>query len=254
MLQKIVVTILFIMCYCNFFYAQLIIKKGEEINYIKYNSSSNTKSTVVSNIAFEDSILPALREPNQFVREPMGVSDKLEIAEHYVFYTAIQSPSNNNYWLCMERTIMGTAFKLYLYDKSLNSKKTIIENKSKEATYAFRPLAWSDNSDIVYIEKTVLDDAYEHEGIFALNLLSGELKELEITGKYMTTPILLPNKEEFMYLATSATERDLVHGIADKLMMYNIQTKKETIISEDLGVSYSILGLYLKEGKSTINF
>lgn len=244
MVQKIVITTLLIVCSYNFFYAQLIFKKSEEINYINYNSSN---STIISNTAFNDTVFESLREPNQLVREPKGVSDKLEIEGHYVFYTAIQSPTNSNYWLCMERTIMGTAFKLYLYNKNVNTKKVIIENKSTEATYAYRPVAWSNNSDVVYIEKIVLDDAYEHEGIFELNLLSGTLKELGITGKYMTTPILMPNKKQFMYLATSAIERDLVHGVADKLMNYTIQTEEETLVSEDLNVPYSILGLYLKE-------
>ncbi|MGB3948878.1 MAG: peptidoglycan DD-metalloendopeptidase family protein [Bacteroidia bacterium] len=188
-----------------------------------------------------------MRFDNDWVRASEVISSELLIDQGWVFYTGIQSPYDANLWLCLERTIIGNNYHLFLYNTISHKKQILLDNKrSGDVNYAFRPLAWSKNANEVYIERLEFDTEKQHEGVFVLNITSLEIKEVTMYGNFMSTPILSPDKNYFVYTTTSEQPRELIHGTADKLAVYNIENQQENIIKDSLSGSYSVLGWYDK--------
>lgn len=178
---------------------------------------------------------------------PDQISGQLSIKENWVFYSGIQSPYDQNNWLYLERTIMGNDFNLFLFDNSTGAKKLLINNSNSIGNYAFRPLCWSANKNVIYLERLEFDSGNEHEGLYSYSLSTGELRQFAISEKYMTTPIISPDRKSFVYITTSDEVRELIHGVADRLMVYTIETSEETLLSEEVGTMHQALGWYTNE-------
>ncbi|MES2139929.1 MAG: peptidoglycan DD-metalloendopeptidase family protein [Bacteroidota bacterium] len=178
---------------------------------------------------------------------PEQVSQNLILQEGWVLFSAIQSPYDQTNWICLERTIMGNDFNLFLFDTNTGFKKILINNANSIGNYAFHALCWSANKNTIYLERLEFDTGYEHEGIYSYALETGELKQLAISNKYMTTPLISPDRKRFTYLATSDLERELIHGVADKLMVYTIENNEELLLSEETGSMHQVLGWYTNE-------
>lgn len=184
---------------------------------------------------------------------PEDVSPTLIINDGWVLYSAIQSPYDKNSWLCLERTIMGIEFNLFLFNSVTGEKQIFIDNSNSIPQYAFRPVCWSADKNITYIERIEFDNGYDHEGIYSFNLTTKELNKLSVTDKYMSTPILSPDKKLFLYTATTNETRELVHGMADKILVYSLQDNNEVLISEEKEITHTIFGWFTSEptGKNT---
>ncbi|MES2590242.1 MAG: peptidoglycan DD-metalloendopeptidase family protein [Bacteroidota bacterium] len=184
---------------------------------------------------------------DELVRFPAQISKELLIKEEWVFYSGIQSPYNSNKWLCLERTIMGNDFNLFLFDTERGTKKIIINNTNSIGNFAFRPVSWSVNEQVIYIELLEFDTGLEHEGVYSYDIESGELKKLAISEKYMTTPLISPDRKHFLFTATSLETRELIHGIADQLKVYSLEKREEILLSETPGENIQALGWYSNE-------
>jgi hypothetical protein len=230
---------------------QVLVYQNDNTHFAhSINSNSNTSLDAEKLKTLEPNIL----SENDWVRAPEIISTELLIPDGWVFYTGIQSPYNSNLWLCMERTIMGNNFTLFLYNNQSHVRKTLMKQEGGAMpNYAFRPLAWSHNADEVYIERFELDNHNKHEGIFVLNVNGLEIKHVPITNNYMSTPILSPDKKHFAYTATTEQPRELVHGMADKLMLYTVDNEQEIILSHEGTTSYSVMGWYDKNYTASPN-
>lgn len=184
---------------------------------------------------------------------PQEVSPNLTLKEGWVLYSAIQSPYDQNNWLCLERTIMGIEFNLFLFNSETGEKQIFIDNSNSMPQYAFRPVCWSADKNITYIERIEFDNGYDHEGIYSFNLGTKELKKLSVTDKYMSTPILSPDKKLFLYTATTNETRELIHGMADRILVYSLQDNNEILISEEKQITHTLFGWFAAEptGKYT---
>lgn len=80
---------------------------------------------------------------NVLVNFPLEVSANLIVKEGWVLYSAIQSPYDQNTWLCLERTMMGIEFNLFLFNSATSEKQIFINNFNSIPQYAFRPVSWS---------------------------------------------------------------------------------------------------------------
>lgn len=184
---------------------------------------------------------------NVLVHFPEDISQNLVIKEGWVLYSGIQSPYDKNIWLCLERTVMGIEFNLFLFNSLTGERQLFIDNNNSMPQYAFRPVCWSADKNITYLERIQFDNGYDHEGIYSFNLSSKELKKLSVTDKYMSTPVLSPDKNLFLYTATTNETRELVHGMADKILVYSLQDNQERIISEEKQSPHTLLGWYVSE-------
>ncbi|MDQ3193243.1 MAG: peptidoglycan DD-metalloendopeptidase family protein, partial [Bacteroidota bacterium] len=202
---------------------------------------NNNQAREITNV---ENLEEKIWEGDVLVRFPEEISEDLKIKDGWVLYTGIQSPHNSNIWLCLERTIVGNDFNLFLFDVSKGSKQVLINNNNSFKGHAFRPNSWSNDKNIVYIERTEFDTGFEHEGLYSYNINSEELKKLNISEKYMSIPLLSPDRNIFTYTVTSQAERDLVHGFGDKLSIYNIKTDEEIILSKEVNSHYQVLGWY----------
>jgi len=212
-----------------------------------YAHSSHTNSNKFVDAEAIKTVESNILSENDWVRAPELISTELLIPEAWVFYTAIQSPYDSKLWLCMERTIMGNNYHVFLYNTQTHARKSLMKQQgSVNPQYAFRPLAWSQNANEVFIERLELDSHNKHEGVFVLGINDLKIKQLSISNNYMSTPLLSPDKKYFVYTATSEQPRELIHGIADKLIMYSIDNEKENVISDDEQSHYSVMGWYDK--------
>lgn len=181
------------------------------------------------------------------VRFPGDISKELLIKEEWVFYTGIQSPYDTNTWLCLERTIMGNEFNLFLFDTQNISKKILISKNASTGNFSYRPVCWSSDKSIVYLERLEFDTGAEHEGLYSYNLSNGELKKLPITEKYMSTPLISVDGKYFVYTATTDSVRELVHGTADKIMIFTIESLEEDVVIQQAGSNYFIYGWFTNQ-------
>lgn len=178
---------------------------------------------------------------------PEQVSQNLIIQNGWVLYSAIKSPYDQTNWICLERTITGNNFNLFRYNTTTGLKKIMISNANSIGNYAFHPVCWSADKNNIFLERLEFDTSNEHEGIYRYDLTSEKLTELPISKKYMTTPLISPDRAYFTYLATSEEERELIHGDADKLMVYRIENREELLLSQEIGVMHQVLGWYVNE-------
>ena len=217
-------------------------QKNEQLFLIRAQKHKEIKE--ITNTA---SIENKIWNGDLMVRFPSAISQNFAINKGWVFYTGIQSPYDQNTWLCLERTIIGNEFNLFLFDTKKGSKRILINNNNSFKNAAFRPVCWSKDKNVVYFERIVFDNAFEHEGVFSYTINTAELKQLSISKKYMTTPLISIDRKYFTYSATSNEERDLVHGFGDQLIVFDLENNEETVLSEEAGAFHQILGWYLNK-------
>ncbi|MBQ0736383.1 M23 family metallopeptidase, partial [Aquimarina celericrescens] len=171
------------------------------------------------------------------------ISQDFKVIKGYDLFQGLQSPFNSNLWVYLEREQIGGAFKLNKINIS-QRKKSVLINKKNTARkeLAYRPIAWTQNPNKIYVEGIFLDTANEHEGIWILDLKSGILERLKIPFNYMRTPLLSPNRDHFYFLSTMDKKIDLLHGNTDIILEYDINTKKTKTIAQEKGEYLQIIG------------
>ena len=172
---------------------------------------------------------------------PNDILTKINISDGMVFYSALQ-PLLGNQWVFVERSLENSSYNLCLFDAGKKTKEIIFsQNNSPDHNYAFRPIAWSKFEGIVYLEALVFGSATENEGIWAYNLLTKQFSKLAINPSYLTTPILSPSGEYFIYGGTTDSYKEL-HSLMNIVFIYDIKNNKETIIEKDISSWFSISG------------
>ncbi len=171
------------------------------------------------------------------------VSTNLKITENYDFFQGLQSPFDPNLWVYLEREQIGGAFKLNKVNTSNNNKNVLINKKNAtRKEMAFKPIAWTQSPNKIYVEGIFLDTADEHEGIWILDIESNTLEKLNIPFRYMRTPLHSPKRDRFYFLSSLDKHMDLLHGNTDIILAYNIKTKKTTTIAQAKGEYFQIIG------------
>ncbi|HEX8577196.1 MAG TPA: M23 family metallopeptidase, partial [Flavobacterium sp.] len=168
---------------------------------------------------------------------------ELKESDNYDFAQGIQSPFNSNLWIYLEREEIGAGYYIREYDKKLNKIRNILFNENKlRKDIAFKPIAWTNNVDELYVEGLYLNSAEEHEGIWVLNIKSRKLTKINLGFNYMSTPIVSENREKFYFLGTLDAEIDYLHGRTDIVYEFDLITNKRTIVTQSKGDSMIIHG------------
>jgi murein DD-endopeptidase MepM/ murein hydrolase activator NlpD len=171
------------------------------------------------------------------------IDQNLEVTVDYDFFQGIQNPNNSNVWVFMERRQIGASFNLKIFDKKTGETQIIlsVDNTSRQKM-AFKPIAWSNNSNEIFVEGLFLDTSDEHEGIWKLNLENQKLTKIEIPEKIMRTPLLSPDRNSFYYLGTLDTKIDILHGNTNIVYEYNLLNNDSKTITQSKGNSFVING------------
>jgi murein DD-endopeptidase MepM/ murein hydrolase activator NlpD len=219
---------------------ELIISKKE--GQIKYNSSDKTITNISSQgNKIVSSNLTSYIDKISFY--PNQIDQNLEVTVDYDFFQGIQNPFNSSVWVYLERKQIGASFNLKMYDKSTGETKIIfsVDNTSRQKM-AFKPIAWTENTNELFVEGLFLDTADEHEGIWKLNLENQKLTKIEIPVKSMRTPLLSPYRNSFYYLGSLDSKMDILHGNTDVVYEYNLLNNNLKTITQSKGNSFVING------------
>ena len=170
------------------------------------------------------------------------IAGDVQISDKMVFFHGLDSP-HDNLWVYLERARIGSEYNLWVYDELEGGKFLLFtHNTGPVADHAFRPIAWGDSRGVIYLEAIEFDSPHQHEGIWEFNIGTGQSKRLPVSNKYMSTPIISPDRRSFAFTATLSAAKEAVHGISDKLLVFDIQQEKETVIAERPGENLFLAG------------
>ena len=220
----------------------VISKNGESL---KFNSSQNTFQKIdaiaYKNLSFDKDRTYSL---DRVVHDIRLIHPSLEVSPNYDFYRGLQNPHNPNIWVYMEREQIGGNFTLFAYDSSTQTKTILLEvhNNQDRKTMAYKPIAWSKNSHILYVEGLYLDSAEEHEGIWQLDLNSKKFTKIQEFTQYLSTPILSPKRDKFYATSSVETTLDYLHGENNKLVEFDITNGRTNTLFVTKGNNLTING------------
>ncbi len=171
---------------------------------------------------------------------PKEVLTKIPIADSMVFYSALQGQDGHT-WLFVERNMDLPDYHFCAFDAEKGIKTILFTHTSSpDAQYAFKPIAWSADKSIVYIEALVFGSATENEGIWSYNMTTQQFVRLPLTPGYRTTPVISPDKKYLLYGATSGAKGP--ESQTNQIWLFDLQKNKETLIQQDTQAFYGIVG------------
>ncbi|WP_299898745.1 peptidoglycan DD-metalloendopeptidase family protein [uncultured Aquimarina sp.] len=229
---------------------ELILKQDNQI----YSKKQNEK---ISTLRLSNNQLSITAQIDHIIYRQDAINSKFQITPDYDFFQGLQSPFNPNLWIYMEREQIGGAFRLHKVNLKTNIQTTLLSkvNKNRQEK-AFKPIAWTNDPNKIFVEAMYLDAAEEHEGIFIYDIKTNESQEIHIPFAYTRTPLLASNRNTFIFSgSTTSSKPDYLHGVSDIVYEYNIQTKKNEVILKSKGKHIDIVGWKskVKTGKQQNN-
>lgn len=176
---------------------------------------------------------------------PKEVITSIPISDGMTFYSALKSQAENNTWVFVERNMKNTSYNFCRFNQTNTTKKILFtQESSPDKKYAFKPIAWSNDRDIIYLEALVFGSSTEHEGVWSYNLATGSAQKINVNPNYVQTPSISPDYRYFAYCATDG-KKDL-HSPSRQILLYDLETNKEMLLQQDNQSTFSILGWIAK--------
>lgn len=152
----------------------------------------------------------------------------LQLGDSMKVFQAVRSPHNKDVWIVGSWNPWESIYELYRLN---NGRKHYLPTGAGMDVY--KPFAWSKDSHVVYCEVTNLNSTAEHQGIIELNIKTGRVKRLPVTDRYVTSPLISPDRDYLLYSKTDKVDFDQLHGIGSKVCCFNLATQEESILLED---------------------
>jgi murein DD-endopeptidase MepM/ murein hydrolase activator NlpD len=234
--------ILLLLVFSTFAEAQHIVYHRNSTLYV----SDKNNTAEARNLGQHVSVLKSELAPaTNRVYTIQRIDPALTVEEDTRFYQGIQSPYDAGLWLFVIDDYVGTKYSCWLYHAKTNERKVLFTNETgaPNTQQMFVPFEWTGDKDVILLE-AVADRGHRHEGIYTYNIKTGEWRPVGIPDHYTTTPVLSPDKTTLLYAASleRGRKRDLVHGISERIMTYDLPSKKERVFTEARGVSHAVLG------------
>lgn len=140
----------------------------------------------------------------------------------------------------MERELIGGDYNIYLYNYSTKDKSLVLNQSTfPQLKCAVKPIAFLNENELL-LEGVILDDAFQHQGIWKYHLKTKALTKLPIHENYLSTPELSKDGRFLIYGAAHNVKPDYLHGNIDAVFYFDLKTNKETLLKEISGVLYNI--------------
>ncbi len=217
--------------------AQIAFYNGNDL--MNTNIKKYTTKNIGDNLRYEQENFV---RPDKLAFFPNDISPSLSTPKDWVFFQGLKSPYSNK-WIYMERTEIGTEFSVWLYDANSGKKVLLVNQKTTpQENYSFKPIAWSADKSVFYLEMLKFNTDLDNEGIWKYDLKTNQMSKLSISKNYFTTPMISPDRNYFLYLNSNEADRDLLHGYADEIRIYNIKQQKEKSTYKKEGTPLQLVG------------
>ncbi len=107
----------------------------------------------------------------------------------------------------------------------------------------------NNNTQIVFELENYTTDNF-HEGIYVYTIKSKIFSQLNVSAKYMCTPIVSANGKKLIYTTTDAVIKDVVEGIGNNVVEFDIKTQTEKIIYDGTTNNFITINGYLYAKKA----
>ncbi len=166
----------------------------------------------------------AIIQPTIILRFKEQVSENVPIKKGWTFCNALQSPHDEQ-WVYLQRFEFNQNFSLQVFEaNAFVSRQLFDQDNAPESGLGFKPIAWSNHPDIIFLEAFVFDDALDHEGIWSYHIKTGVAKKLAIAEQsYSCTPLISPDRKHLVYTADAQVPKIQLHGSAELLYLYDIE-------------------------------
>lgn len=172
---------------------------------------------------------------------PKEIMHSITISPDMTFYSAVQSPDGDR-WIFVERNMANQSYNICIHNQVTGLKSIAFsESNSPDTAFAFKPIYWSRERNIVYVEAFKFGSPIEHDGIWSYGLDSRYASKIPITPTYLSTPVFSPDGNFLIYLATDGSEKE-IHSAANAIYAFELQQNKERLIEMNSHHYYSILG------------
>jgi len=169
----------------------------------------------------------------------------IDVPSNWLFYLGFTSPYKDEI-LYMQTEKFDFGYQVFRYNESTGKRTLILQTgDGPNPEHAYVPFGYTDNPDVIYLEAVYLPSQNEHLGIWTYNLKTSAFTEIGVTEKYMIRPIISPDRKELYYTVTSSAQKDVVHGLADKIMSYQTKTNVENLLVHAPDKQLSIQGLFI---------
>lgn len=160
------------------------------------------------------------------------------------FLQSIQSPYSSNELFYSDIPSVDVAAKLYRYDIVNQTNQVVFnENEGPIAGHSFLPIGFGANPDILYLQEMDILTNEEYLGVWAYTLSTNTFQKLGLNANYMCTPVLSSDRTKLYYTAASDPNRDVVHGVADILMSFDLNTNTEKTVHQSPGNQIMLIGV-----------
>ncbi len=220
---------------------ELLLMKSEEA--LVYDFDLQKEVTQGANSSLRESI-PEESQPLDKVFYKAEVLSSARIpSEGYDFFQGIQNPHATSKYIYMEREQVGAGFRIWEFDATTREQNLLLE-KSNDlwSELAFKPIAFTKNSDEVYLEALYLDAAEEHEGVWLLNTTSKKMQKLAVPHGYVRTPLLSPDRKQFVFTGSLDKTIDYLHGTPDVINSFDIRSGEYKTLLATKGVPLKVVG------------
>ncbi len=235
--------ILFVFFCARYANAQdLIIAHDGAAQVYSDDASTNHTTAPTASARWTDDHLayPSLDRVTHYADE---ISPKLRIPTNYDFFQGLQSPHDASTWVYLERQQIGAGYRLVRFDPSTHQYDVLQEtDNAQRQELAYKPIAWTDQPDELYVEGLLLDQAEEHEGIWRLSLSTGEMRPVPMPTAYLRTPLLSPDRQKLIVTSTLDHQVDWLHGATDLVYELNLADGARRTIAQQPGSSLEVKG------------
>ncbi len=172
---------------------------------------------------------------------PKEILNSITISTDMTFYSGVQSP-DEDMWLFVERNMKNQTYNLCVHNQRTGLKRILFsESDSPDTSFAFKPIFWSNDRNIVYVEAFKFGSPIEHDGIWSYSVGTNHASKIPITSAYLSTPAFSPDGNFLVYIATDGSSKE-IHSAANAIYVFELQQNKERLIEMNSHSYYSILG------------
>ena len=201
--------------------------------YGEFSPAARTQAT-------DGGVLPSL---DPIAYRAQQISKQLRVTPGFDFFQGLQSPHDPSVWIYLEREQIGAGYRLVRFNRQSAKVSTLLAtDNDHRQELAFKPIAWTNQPDELYVEGLFFDSAEEHEGIWILSLTTGQLRQVELPFTYVRTPLLSPDRRRLILTGTLDKTVDLLHGTTDVVYEFDLADRTHRTLAQQPGVSMVVEG------------